>query len=131
MILHNCLPRRATLKHLRSLKPSPPSHFGLVSSLQLFQCIPLESLLFFHQKFERSDTTFLHMVFGRRKQFIVYVGSARATALRRTSFPPADKNLFCHPSILCYIISLRKLMTDTFEPPKDSGSPKYIPSPLV
>lgn len=66
-----------------------------------------------------------HNPFGRRKQLIVYVGTAWATAFIRTSFPPI-KRIFSLPESFLPTFSFNSAKTSFLDLPIIEGRPRYL-----
>ena len=125
-ILQPCLARRARLKALKSLKPSPPSAFGLHSFCHDTQAIFLALSFFPHQKPLSIDAISAQRESGSLKQFMVYVGVAYATAFIRISLLALDNNLPFQPAIFLPTWSLIRLKAFFFPLPTIGGNPKYF-----
>ena len=102
-IRQSCFVGIALLKTCKFLKPMPPQAFCLHIAFQLTQHILVSCYLWPHQKFLIMLSISSHKLWGRRKQPIVYVGIACATALMRISFPPIDNSLPFQLASLCPI----------------------------
>ena len=95
--LHAYFAKNASLNKDKSLKPIPPCVFGLHSSCHLIQWILQLSPLCPQKNFRISASISWHRVPDSLKHDIVYVGSAWATALIKTSRPICDKSLPFQP----------------------------------
>ena len=61
------------MKAFKSLKPIPPSAFGMHIFSQATHAIFLSLSFWFHQKFLMREFSSLHNIFGSLKQLIVYI----------------------------------------------------------
>ena len=92
--LHACLASMAKLKAWRFRKPIPPWILDLHIFFQATQASFCSWCHCLHQKLHIMLSRSSHRPFGRRKQLIVYVGTAWAIALIRISLPPIESIFF-------------------------------------
>ena len=104
----------------------PPKSLDLHIFFQLTQAIFDSWFLWPHQKFLIILSKSSHMVFGRRKQLIVYVGTACAIALIRTSLPPTERSFSFYPANFLLTFSLISAKTCDFDFPIKEGRPRYF-----
>ena len=105
----------------------PPYNLDL-HFFQLTQAIFYSWFLWPHQKFLIILSKSLHRVFGSRKQLIVYMGTACAMILIRTSLPPMERRFSFHPtSFLFAFFFFSKDLCFWF--PYDGGQPQILTMP--
>ena len=104
----------------------PTYNLDLHIFFQLTQVIFDSWFLWPHQKFLIILSKSLHMVFGSKKQIIVYMGTTCATALIRTSLPPMKRSFSFHPTSFLLAFSLILAKTCVFYFPIKEGRPRYF-----
>ena len=124
--LQHCFDNRVVLNIWRFWNPIPPSSFAVQSLSHFNQWIFLLSVFCPHQYWAIRLFTSSHHVLGRRKQFIMYVGIACATAFIRISLPAFERNFSFHPWRRCTILSFMPLKIDLFDLPMRAGRPRYL-----
>ena len=125
-ILQACLTSMARLKAFKFLNPNPPFAFELHILFQLIQLNFASYCLWPHQKFFIILSMSSHRPWGSRKQLIVYVGIACATALMRISFPSIERSLPFQPASFCPTLSFKIAKTWFFDLPMREGRPRYL-----
>ena len=89
----------ARLKDWGFLNPMPLVSLDLQRFFQLTHAIFYSCSLYPHQNLLIMPSISSQSPLGRRKQLIVYVGMAWATAFLRISLPPIDNIFSFHPDI--------------------------------
>ncbi|KAK4599821.1 hypothetical protein RGQ29_009748 [Quercus rubra] len=93
---HTCFANITSLNFTKSLKPNPPSFFGLQSVSQFFQWIFLRSPHCPHQNFRINISISRQSPKGNLKHPIAKVGMAYTTAFKSTSFPAWESSFSFH-----------------------------------
>lgn len=83
--------------------------------------------LFPHQNLAISASISLHNMSGSQNTFMGYFGTARATALMKTSQPAWDRKCYFHPINLANTRFLMNASASAFVRPHIVGKPRYTP----
>lgn len=102
---YNCLASMAILKKRSSRKPMPPLAFALVKISHAAQCVFLSSKVEPQNSRVVAFSISWHVVIGKRKQFIEYIGIACKTGFISTSLPACDNDRSFQSFICCKILS--------------------------
>lgn len=126
--LHSRFANRALLKHLISLKLSPPYSLESPSFFHFLQYILLSFRFLLNQNWAMIRAISLHNLLERVKTPIVYVGMAWTTAFRSISLPTWDKKEFYQLWIRFHNLSFSSPNVLYFDWPIVEGKPKYLAS---
>lgn len=123
------LASKVSLNFRKSLIPSPPTDLGVAIVSHNIQPIFLVFSLLSHQKRVTTDWIRLHRNTGSLKHVIEYEGMGDRTLWSITSFPTEDRNFVDHPRAFYWIRSTIEENMSRFLLPKESGRPRYLPTP--